>query len=172
MKDNNELGDFVDSHEQELRTLFTDLLEEDFFVKRLSEQQARVLGSYYLKSKTDFDIAQEEGLQVNEVIELQDLAVKELIYFSDLVGIEDCFNEEDLVGKLKKGNEKLMKYYKSFEEKHGKVLAVAIRDFTGIINGRANKKKLEEGMKIFNISESELRKLIKGANRLFFSGMK
>ena len=168
MENFDEISEFVDSHEPELREIVGDLIEEDFFLDRLTENQECALRWYYVDCKTDDEIAQKLNIDLGDALKLQDSSIEEIRYLGDLCEIKDIFKEENLVEKLKKGHEEILEYMKYFEEEFGKKNAELITSFTGIVKGKGNRKSLQEASKKFGVSESEAGELLGGSIRTFF----
>ena len=169
MENFDEISKFVDSHEPELREIVGDLIEEDFFLDRLTENQECALRWYYVDCKTDDEIAQKLNIDLGDALKLQDSAIEEIRYLGRLCDIENIFEEENLVEKLKKGHEEILEYMKYFEEKFGKDHAERITSFTGVVGGEGNRKSLQEASEKFGVSESKARELLRDSQRIFFS---
>ncbi len=165
----DEISDFVDSHEPELREIVGDLLEEDFFLDRLTENQEAALRLYYVDCKTDYEIAEKLNVDLGEALSLQNSAVEEIRYLGRLCDIENILEEENLVEKLKKGQEEIMEYMKYFEENFGKREAVLIKFFTGIVRGKGNKRSLKTASEKLGISVSKAGELLRISEMKFFS---
>ena len=165
----DKISDFVDSHEPELREIVGDLIDEDFFLDRLTENQECALRFYYVDCKTDEEIAEKLNIDLGEALNLQNSAVEEIMYLGRLCDIENILEEENLVEKLKKGQEEILEYTKYFEENYGKQEAVLITFFTGIVRGKGNKRSLKAASEKFGISVSKAGELLRISEGKFYS---
>ncbi len=163
-----ECREFVEENDLLLKDLVIEILDEDFMEKRFTENQKEILKDFYINDKMEEELAEERGVSQEDILKIRDDGVEEIMRFADFCNIHDILTEENLIEKLRQGEDELNEYIGFLKKQKGDEYIEELICYIPVVKGKGNVSAFKSELLNMGLSAKKISEDSRFYERYFF----